>query len=50
MTEHRTERTQWPLVAVLWGWRCSCGAAEDPRHFSPDLADPAARRHEEGAR
>lgn len=41
---HTTTRTQWPLIAVLWGWRCSCGATEDPRHFSPDLADAAAQR------
>lgn len=41
--EHTTQRTQWPVVAVLW--RCSCGEREDPRHFSPNLADAAAAQH-----
>ena len=39
---HVTTRTQWPLVAVLWGWRCTCGVKEDPRHFSSEAADQAA--------
>lgn len=46
--EHSTTRTQWPVVAVLWGWRCACGAKEDPRHFTPEAADQAAAAHTAG--